>query len=66
MATIGDGSVLWRLEDRLTLSRQEGVGMDGITSPMKGEPEWAKTTVNGMTALRETDTFDTCMESSWY
>ena len=40
--------------------------MDGITSPIKADPEWAKTTVNGMPALRETDTFDTFMESSWY
>ncbi|WP_156501115.1 class I tRNA ligase family protein, partial [Alcanivorax sp. HI0044] len=27
---------------------------------------WAKTTFNGQPALRETDTFDTFMESSWY
>lgn len=40
--------------------------MDGITSPIKADPEWAKTTVNGMPALRETDTFDTFMESSRY
>lgn len=44
----------------------EDVVMDGITSPIKADPEWAKTTVNGMPALRETDTFDTFMESSWY
>ncbi len=40
--------------------------MDGITSPIKADPEWAKTTVNGQPALRETDTFDTFMESSRY
>ncbi|XPE49585.1 hypothetical protein ACNKHL_03775 [Shigella flexneri] len=40
--------------------------MDGITSPIKADPEWAKTTFNGLPALRETDTFDTFMESSWY
>jgi len=44
----------------------EDVVMDGITSPIKADPEWAKTTVNGQPALRETDTFDTFMESSWY
>jgi leucyl-tRNA synthetase len=42
------------------------VVMDGISSPIKADPEWAKTTVNGMPGLRETDTFDTFMESSWY
>jgi len=42
------------------------VEMDGVNSPIKADPEWAKTTFNGQPALRETDTFDTFMESSWY
>jgi leucyl-tRNA synthetase len=40
--------------------------MNGVTSPIKDNPEWAKTTHNGEEAFRETDTFDTFMESSWY
>ncbi|GBL03290.1 leucine--tRNA ligase [Glaciecola sp. KUL10] len=44
----------------------EDVVMDGVTSPIKADPEWAKTTHNGKPVLRETDTFDTFMESSWY
>jgi len=40
--------------------------MNGVTSPIKDNPEWAKTTFNGEEAFRETDTFDTFMESSWY
>lgn len=44
----------------------EDVVMNGTTSPIKADPEWAKTTYNGEDALRETDTFDTFMESSWY
>ena len=44
----------------------EDVEMDGIHSPIKADPEWAKTTHNGQPATRETDTFDTFMESSWY
>ena len=40
--------------------------MDGVTSPIKADKEWAKTTFNGEPALQETDTFDTFMESSWY
>jgi leucyl-tRNA synthetase len=36
------------------------------TSSIKADPEWAKTTYNGAEAFRETDTFDTFMESSWY
>ncbi|MGB0360943.1 MAG: leucine--tRNA ligase, partial [Endozoicomonas sp.] len=44
----------------------EDVEMDGVQSPIKADPEWAKTTYNGQPATRETDTFDTFMESSWY
>ncbi len=44
----------------------EDVVMDGVTSPIKADENWAKTTYQGQPALRETDTFDTFMESSWY
>lgn len=66
MATLEDGTVVPVPEDQLPVILPEDVTMDGITSPIKADPEWAKTTVNGLPALRETDTFDTFMESSWY
>ena len=53
-------------EDQLPVVLPEDVVMNGVTSPIKADPEWAKTTFNGQNALRETDTFDTFMESSWY
>jgi leucyl-tRNA synthetase len=44
------------------------VEFDGVGSPIKKMPEWYNTTCPscGGAAVRETDTFDTFMESSWY
>jgi len=53
-------------ESELPVELPEDVVMNGVTSPIKDDPEWAKTTYNGEQAFRETDTFDTFMESSWY
>ncbi|MCK8047373.1 leucine--tRNA ligase [Shewanella sp. 1CM18E] len=66
MVTLADGTVMPTPEDQLPVILPEDVVMDGIQSPIKSDKEWAKTTVNGQEAFRETDTFDTFMESSWY
>lgn len=66
MLTLPNGeTVPVPLED-LPIILPENVVMDGVQSPIKADPNWAKTTFNGQPALKETDTFDTFMESSWY
>ncbi|AWK15150.1 leucine--tRNA ligase [Candidatus Fukatsuia symbiotica] len=66
MITLQDGSVIPAPADQLPVILPEDVVMDGISSPIKADPRWAETRVNGFLGLRETDTFDTFMESSWY
>ena len=55
-------------EDQLPVVLPEDVSFMGVQSPIKADPEWRKTTCPqcGGAAERETDTFDTFMESSWY
>ena len=66
MRYLEDGTeVTVPLED-LPVVLPEDVEMDGVQSPIKADPQWAKTSHNGEIAFRETDTFDTFMESSWY
>ena len=40
--------------------------MNGVTSPIKADPEWRKFELAGDACERETDTFDTFVQSSWY
>ena len=53
-------------EDMLPVELPTDVVMDGVNSPIKNNPDFENIEFGGEQAFRETDTFDTFMESSWY
>ncbi|WP_396589361.1 leucine--tRNA ligase [Bermanella sp. R86510] len=53
-------------EDMLPVELPTNVVMDGVNSPIKNNPDFENIEFEGEQAFRETDTFDTFMESSWY
>ena len=66
MINLENGDAVPTPPEQLPVELPEEVDMDGVQSPIKADPEWRKTQYNGQAAEKETDTFDTFMESSWY
>jgi leucyl-tRNA synthetase len=61
-----DGEQVPTPADMLPVELPTDVVMDGVNSPIKNNPDFENIEFNGEQAFRETDTFDTFMESSWY
>jgi leucyl-tRNA synthetase len=66
MLNLPDGGEIPIPADRLPSLLPEDVVMDGVASPIKADPEWRNFDLDGIACERETDTFDTFVQSSWY
>ena len=63
-----DGEILAVEEKDLPILLPKNIKLTGRGNPLSQNDEWKKTKcpITGMNAVRETDTFDTFFESSWY
>lgn len=66
MLYLEDGSVVAEEEKNLPVELPDDVTFDGKGNPLAKNEKWKNTTYKGQKATRETDTFDTFFESSWY
>ena len=61
-----EGELIAESDDYLPVSLPEDIEFDGVRSPLKIMSDFYEVTDREIPLTRETDTFDTFMESSWY
>ena len=62
---VSDGKTNFPAKD-LPVELPAKVNFEGVSSPLKNMPDFLNVNQDGKKLIRETDTFDTFFESSWY
>ena len=66
MAYDKNGNVYPVPKEKLPIKLPEKINLKSKGNPLFHENEWRKITINGKECLKETDTLDTFVDSSWY
>ncbi len=66
MAYDRDGNVFPIPKNNLPVKLPDNINLNSKGNPLDGETEWKKIKINGKDLIRETDTLDTFVDSSWY
>ncbi len=61
-----DDNIIKIPENELPVKLPEDININSNGNPLNAHEEWKKITIDGKKCIRETDTLDTFVDSSWY